>query len=182
MTDKTSQIQHHVILILDKASLNEASVQYSVSLHDGNCMKHVLLHALVALAAAGIPRARRRLPRNLSIRPSRLGIVVPFTAGSATDIMARLVGPKMVERLGKQVVTDNRPSAGGIVACSIVAEAEPDGHTLMVTGSNFAGSAALYSKLPYRSRQGFSGDQPDREHAARAGGRRRPRERSRSRS
>jgi tripartite-type tricarboxylate transporter receptor subunit TctC len=84
-------------------------------------------------------------------------IVVPFTAGSATDIIARIVSPKMVERWGKQVVIDNRPSAGGIVACSIVAEAAGDGHTLLVTGSNFAGSAALYSRLPFDAVKDFSG-------------------------
>lgn len=90
--------------------------------------------------------------------PSRpLRIVVPFTAGSATDVIARIVMPPLVERWGKQAVTDNRPSAGGIIACTIVAEAPPDGHTLMVTGSNFAGSAALYSKLPFDPVRDFSG-------------------------
>lgn len=89
------------------------------------------------------------------VRPLR--IVVPFTAGSATDVIARIVMPPLVERWGKQAVTDNRPSAGGIIACTIVAEAPPDGHTLMVTGSNFAGSAALYSKLPFDPVRDFSG-------------------------
>lgn len=90
--------------------------------------------------------------------PTRpLRIVVPFTAGSATDVIARIVMPPLVERWGKQAVTDNRPSAGGIIACTIVAEAPPDGHTLMVTGSNFAGSAALYSKLPFDPVRDFSG-------------------------
>lgn len=90
--------------------------------------------------------------------PNRpLRIVVPFTAGSATDVIARIVMPPLVERWGKQVVTDNRPSAGGIVASTIVAEAPADGHTLMFTGSNFAGSAALYSKLPFDPVRDFSG-------------------------
>ncbi len=89
------------------------------------------------------------------VRPLR--IVVPFIAGSATDVIARIVMPPLVERWGKQAVTDNRPSAGGIIACTIVAEAPPDGHTLMVTGSNFAGSAALYSKLPFDPVRDFSG-------------------------
>jgi tripartite-type tricarboxylate transporter receptor subunit TctC len=90
--------------------------------------------------------------------PNRpLRVVVAFTAGSATDVIARIVMPQLVERWGKPVVTDNRPSAGGIVAGTIVAEAPPDGHTLMVTGSNFAGSAALYSKLPFDSVRDFSG-------------------------
>lgn len=90
--------------------------------------------------------------------PNRpLRIVVPFTAGSGTDVIARIVMPQLQERWGKQVVTDNRPSAGGIIACTIVAEAPPDGHTLMVTGSNFAGSAALYSKLPFDPVRDFAG-------------------------
>jgi tripartite-type tricarboxylate transporter receptor subunit TctC len=82
---------------------------------------------------------------------------VPFTPGSATDIIARVVGPKIAEHWGVPVVMDNRPSAGGIVACSIVAEAVPDGYTVLVTGSNFAGSAALYTKLPYDAERDFTG-------------------------
>ena len=82
--------------------------------------------------------------------PNRpLRILVPFTAGSATDVIARIVMPALSEKWGKQAVIDNRPSAGGIIACTILAEAPPDGHTLMITGSNYAGSMALYSKLPF---------------------------------
>ena len=111
----------------------------------------VLTGALFGAPAAHAAAADPAYPT----KPIR--IVIPFTAGSATDIIARIVSPKMVERWGKQVVTDNRPSAGGIVACSIVAEAAGDGHTLLVTGSNFAGSAALYSKLPFDAVKDFSG-------------------------
>ena len=84
-------------------------------------------------------------------------IVVPFSAGSATDILARLIGPKLYEAWGQQVVVDNRSSAGGTVAGSIVAGATPDGYTLLLTSSGFAGSAALYDKLPYDSIRDFSG-------------------------
>ena len=89
------------------------------------------------------------------VRPIR--IIVPFTAGSASDILARMIGPKLLESWGQQVVIDNRPSAGGTVAGSIVASAAPDGHTLMLTSSAFAGSAALYDKLPYDSIRDFRG-------------------------
>lgn len=108
------------------------------------------LWALVTIAHAAEPGHS-----NYPNRPLR--VVVPFTAGSATDVIARIVMPQLTERWGKQIVTDNRPSAGGIVACTIVAESVPDGHTLMVTGSNFAGSAALYSKLPFDAVRDFSG-------------------------
>lgn len=85
-------------------------------------------------------------------------MVVPFSAGSATDILARLIGPKLAESWGQQVVVDNRPSAGGTVAGGIVATAAPDGYTLLLTSSAFAGSAALYGdKLPYDSLKDFIG-------------------------
>jgi len=90
--------------------------------------------------------------------PSRpIRIVIPFTPGSASDILTRLIGPKLSETWGQQVVADNRPSAGGTVAGEIVARATPDGHTLMLTSSAFAGSAALYDKLPFDAVKDFSG-------------------------
>jgi tripartite-type tricarboxylate transporter receptor subunit TctC len=90
--------------------------------------------------------------------PSKpIRIVIPFTPASASDILARLIGPKLHEAWGQQVVVDDRPSAGGTIAGEIVARATPDGHTLMLTSSAFAGSAALYDKLPYDSVRDFSG-------------------------
>jgi tripartite-type tricarboxylate transporter receptor subunit TctC len=123
-------------------------------------MKPILLQSLLVLAAAGVSAGVGAQPAATElaypVRPVR--IVVPFTPGSATDIIARIVTPKLAERWGRPVVIDNRPSAGGIVACTVVAEAAPDGHTLMVTGSNFAGSAALYAgKLPYDPVRDFTG-------------------------
>jgi len=123
-------------------------------------MKPTLLQSLLVLAAAGVSAGLGAQPAATEpaypARPVR--IVVPFTPGSATDIIARVVAPRLAERWGRPVVIDNRPSAGGIVACTTVAEATPDGHTLLVTGSNFAGSAALYAgKLPYDAVRDFTG-------------------------
>src|SRR3954462_8368932 len=84
-------------------------------------------------------------------------MVVPFTPGSASDILARLIGPKLLEAWGHQIVVANRPSAGDTVAGSIVAGAAPDGYTMMLTSSGFAGSAALYEKRPYDSIKDFAG-------------------------
>jgi tripartite-type tricarboxylate transporter receptor subunit TctC len=91
--------------------------------------------------------------------PNRgIRMIIPFTPSSATDIIARIIAPKLVERWGRPVVMDNRPSAGGIVAFKIVADAPPDGHTLTTTGSNYAGSAALYhGRLPYDPIKDFAG-------------------------
>jgi len=122
-------------------------------------MKQALLQTLLVLAAAGVSAgaSAQAASKEPGYPNKPIRVVVPFTAGSATDIIARIIGPKLVERWGRPVVMDNRPSAGGVVAFSIVAEATPDGHTLLVTGSNFAGSAALYSKLPYDPVRDFSG-------------------------
>ena len=123
-------------------------------------MKPTLLQSLLVLAAAGVSAGVGAQPATTeSAYPARpVRIVVPFTPGSATDIIARVVAPRLAERWSRPVVIDNRPSAGGIVACTTVAEATPDGHTLLVTGSNFAGSAALYAgKLPYDAVRDFSG-------------------------
>jgi tripartite-type tricarboxylate transporter receptor subunit TctC len=90
--------------------------------------------------------------------PSRpIRAIVPFSPGSGSDIVARLIGPKLYESWGQQVVVDNRPSGGGIVAGGIVAAAAPDGHTIMITSSQFAGTVALYDKLPYDPLKDFTG-------------------------
>lgn len=122
-------------------------------------MKQALLQSLLVLAAAGLSTAAgaQAASRDPAYPTKPIRIVVPFTAGSATDIIARLIGPRLAERWGRPVVIDNRTGAGGIVAAGIVAGADPDGHTLMVVGSGFAGSAALHSKLPYDSVEDFSG-------------------------
>ena len=123
-------------------------------------MKQPLLRTLLMLTAAGVS-AGASAPATAAepaypTKPIRM--IVPFTPGSATDIIARIIGPKLAESLGRPIVMDNRPSAGGIVAFNIVAEATPDGHTLTTTGSNFAGSAALYAaKLPYDPVRDFAG-------------------------
>ena len=93
--------------------------------------------------------------QNYPTRPLR--IIVPFSAGSASDVLSRLIGPKLTEAWGQQVIVESRPSAGGTVAGGIVAASNPDGHTLMLTSSGFAGAAALYEKLPYDPVKDFSG-------------------------
>ena len=123
-------------------------------------MKTGLRQVLLALAAAGATAhaAEQSASKEGAYPTKAIRMVVPFTPGSATDIIARIIGPRLVERWGQPVVMDNRPSAGGIVAFKIVADAPGDGYTLTTTGSNYAGSAALYAgKLPYDPVKDFSG-------------------------
>jgi tripartite-type tricarboxylate transporter receptor subunit TctC len=84
-------------------------------------------------------------------------MIVPFSPGSQTDILARWIGEKMTEKWTQQVVVDNRPSAGGTIASQYVLAANPDGHTLMMVSTGHAGNATLYSKLPYDTIKDFSG-------------------------
>ena len=111
----------------------------------------ILLIPVAALAAL----AQSAFAQQYPTKPIR--VVIPFSPGSASDILTRFIGPKLYETWGQQVVADNRSSAGGAVAGGIVAASTPDGHTLMLTSSAFAGSAALYDNLPYDSVKDFSG-------------------------
>ncbi|MEO7725728.1 MAG: tripartite tricarboxylate transporter substrate binding protein [Burkholderiales bacterium] len=75
--------------------------------------------------------------------------IVPFPAGSGTDIIARLVAVKLSESLKQQVVIDNRPGASTIIGTDIVAKAPPDGYTIIIASNNHAINSALFAKLPF---------------------------------
>jgi putative tricarboxylic transport membrane protein len=80
-------------------------------------------------------------------RPIR--IVIPFGPGGLADITMRLLGQKLTERIGQQVVIENRPGAGGIVAATAVTKAPPDGYTLFVLSSGIALSKWLIKDMPF---------------------------------
>src|SRR6185369_9890957 len=86
-------------------------------------------------------------------KPVRM--VVPFTAGSATDILARTVGQKLSELWGQPVVVDNRPGAGGTIGAAIVAKAPPDGYTLLVHSAAQAYNPSIYANLSYDTVKDF---------------------------
>jgi tripartite-type tricarboxylate transporter receptor subunit TctC len=83
-------------------------------------------------------------------------IVVPFGAGGVADLTARAVGQELGERLGQSVIVDNRPGAGGVTAGSLVAQAEPDGYTLLLMSNGTAVSEGMFSKLPFDARKDFA--------------------------
>ncbi|MGH8642180.1 MAG: tripartite tricarboxylate transporter substrate-binding protein [Burkholderiales bacterium] len=123
-------------------------------------MKHANWRAVVASAIAasiisiGAPdaaRAQQRFPT----RPVR--IVVPFSPGSATDISARMIAPRLSERWGQPVIIENRAGAGGTLAAAAVAQATPDGHTLLLVSAAFAIGAVLNTNLTYDPLKDFTG-------------------------
>ena len=82
--------------------------------------------------------------------PSRpIRILLPFGPGGVTDITARLLAQRLTDSLKQQVIIDNRPSAGGIVATEYARKAEPDGHTIMWLNSGHALAVAMFKSLPY---------------------------------
>ena len=104
-----------------------------------------LLLAISLVDALVISSATAQDYPNRTIR-----IIVPFTPGGATDVVTRIVAQKLSEQTGRQVVTDNRGGAGGIVGAEAVAKAPPDGYTLVMgTSGTHAINVSLYPKLPY---------------------------------
>ena len=105
------------------------------------------LAALAAFACAISAQAQ-------SNRPIRL--VVPQAPGGTNDTLARIIGDRLSERLGPQVVVDNRPGGNSTIGSAIVARAAPDGRTLLISGAGHAISPALDQKLPYDTERDFA--------------------------
>lgn len=110
--------------------------------------------SLIALASLLLPGAWPVLAQPYPSRPIRL--LVPFGAGSGTDVVARQLAPRLTENLGQTVVVDNRPGAGGILGSDIIAKSSPEGYNLLFALSSHAINASLYSKLPYHSSKDFA--------------------------
>ncbi|MCC6473670.1 MAG: tripartite tricarboxylate transporter substrate binding protein [Burkholderiales bacterium] len=107
-------------------------------------MRRIPLRSLVAIAFAVAGGA---WAQNYPAKPVRL--ILPFAPGGVADITARTFTQRMSETLGQQVLVDNRPSAGGIVAAQAVARSEPDGYTLFLVSNGTAVSAGLFKSLPF---------------------------------
>ena len=105
----------------------------------------------VLLAGAALTATAQQYPA----RPVR--VYIPFTAGSAADIIARALEPQMREKLGQALIIDNRGGAGGNIAAELTAKSAPDGYSVMMgTVGTHAINLALYSKLPYHPQRDFT--------------------------
>ncbi len=114
----------------------------------------VALLTAVVLASAPVHAQTADYPSKV------IKIIVPFTAGSATDIMARIVGERLTASMGQPVVIENRPGAGGTLGAAQVAKSEPDGYTLLVVSTGHVVNPALYGNLPYDTVADFAGVTP----------------------
>jgi len=110
------------------------------------------LRLVLAAAALAAPLA---FAQTFPAKPIRL--IVPFPAGGATDIVARLVAQKLGDAVGQQVIVDNRGGAAGTIGSDLAAKSPPDGYTILIgTSSTHAIAQSLYAKLPYDSIRDFT--------------------------
>ncbi len=83
-------------------------------------------------------------------------MVVPSSAGGGSDIAARIVAPRLAERLGQQIVIENRPGAGTVIGTDVVAKAAPDGYTVLMAISTLATNPVMVRKMPYDTLRDFA--------------------------
>ncbi len=109
--------------------------------------------AAIAITLANAP-ALPQSPPPYPLKPIRM--IVGFLPGSSNDTLARFVGGRLHERVGQQVVIDNRPGANGNIGAELTARSTPDGHTLLLMSVSHTMSAAVYDKLPFDPVKSFT--------------------------
>jgi tripartite-type tricarboxylate transporter receptor subunit TctC len=112
-------------------------------------MKRLIVSVLTVLAVSHV------LAQGYPNKPIKF--VVPFSAGSATDIVARTVGDAMSKSMGQPIVIENKLGAGGTIAAAMVAKSEPDGYTVFIPSSGHVLNPSLYSNLGYDTLKDLNG-------------------------
>ena len=108
------------------------------------------LPAAIAMSVAALLGNPAAQSQTYPAKPVRL--IVPFTPGGGTDIVARIVAQKLTDRFGQQVFVDNRPGAAGTVGADLTVKSAPDGHTMLVGSTSEVGiGSSLHTKLPYNT-------------------------------
>lgn len=110
--------------------------------------------ALLGAAASALTLCVSPLAHSQAYPTKPIRMVVPFAAGGATDVLARILGEKMAVGLGQPIIIDNKSGAAGIIGTDVVAKAPADGHTLVLSLSNsLLTNQFLYDKLPYSTQR-----------------------------
>ena len=114
-----------------------------------SCRKVVQFRLRNAVSVAALAACVAGTAGAADVYPAKpVKLVIPFPPGGSNDVVGRVIAQQLGERLGQQVVVDNRGGAGGVIGTEMVAKASPDGHTLLFISSAFAANSSLY-KLPY---------------------------------
>jgi len=120
---------------------------------------HRVATTALAFLAAGAAHAQSQ-PQAPGYPTKPIRVIVPFAAGSTTDIIARAIADKMSISMRQQLVIDNRGGASGTIGQGMVANAEPDGYTIMIHSSSHTVSPSTFAKLPFDTVTGFAGVTP----------------------
>src|SRR5262245_45734611 len=126
-------------------------------------MGRTFQHWTLALAASACVSAHAQTTSSPDAQswPNRsLRVVVPFTAGSGTDAVGRLVTERLATQVGQNFVIENRPGAGGTIGMAVVSKANPDGYTILVHSSSYTVTPTTYPNAPYDTLRDFSGITP----------------------
>jgi tripartite-type tricarboxylate transporter receptor subunit TctC len=147
---------HPLDLVFDFVSDLVFDLVLDFSLNIGHTSRRImsshraLRRAAIGLIAAAVCAAMSPAPAAAEDYPSRpVHWVVGYAAGGATDILARLIGQRLSERLGQQFVVENKPGAGNNIGTETVVNAEPDGYTILLVNAANAINASLYAKLNF---------------------------------
>ncbi|WP_062310795.1 tripartite tricarboxylate transporter substrate binding protein [Polynucleobacter sinensis] len=115
-------------------------------------IQYLAFFLALLVSSAGPVYAQVPWPKAKTIK-----FVVPFTPGSGTDVIARLIANRLAETLETSIFVENKPGAGGTIGAAIVAKAEPNGYTFLITSSGHVVNPSLYNNLPYDTLRDFSG-------------------------
>lgn len=129
--------------------MNRHACRASARFLFGTC---TLAAALALMASAAVAASADPAP-NYPTRPIRF--IAPTSPGGANDILPRILGARMTQNWGQQIVVDLRPGAGGIVGTEIAARSAPDGYTLLIVANGYALNPFLNAKLPYDTLKDF---------------------------
>jgi len=120
-----------------------------------NLVRYARAVGVATAVALGLAPAASRADTNYPSKPVQ--IVSAFAAGSATDLVARVVADKLGQKLAGQVYVTSKPGASGILATETVAKSAPDGYTLLVTNPSIIANTFLFSRLPFNLERDFAG-------------------------
>ncbi|HZN27076.1 MAG TPA: tripartite tricarboxylate transporter substrate-binding protein, partial [Burkholderiales bacterium] len=115
-------------------------------------LKNVLLNTVVCVVGTVMPLGTQAAE---SYPAKTVTIIMPYSAGGSSDILARAVAKGLSETWGRQAIVENRPGASGMIGAEVVAKAAPDGYTLLSTTSSYPGTVAVRAKLPFDPERGL---------------------------
>ena len=119
-------------------------------------MKHCKIELIALALAIATPLAATTSACAQDYPVRSIRIVLPFSPGGGTDLLARLLSKRFYEAFGQTAAVDNRPGAGGNLGADIVAKSAPDGYTLLMSASTLTINPSLYANLPYDAIKSFA--------------------------